>query len=122
MITVLTKFDEYCAKPMASSILSNMNTKRHFQQSRGHNSMVGRLTSPVFKIIQTFTPILLTYKFQKDLIKTEAATVMTRSKILNFALFVCVEVLRPNQPNGSCRARSVYLTTRLLGRLSPLSD
>ena len=24
-------------------------------------------------------------------------------------------------PLGSCRARSVYLTTRLLGRLSPLS-
>ena len=24
-------------------------------------------------------------------------------------------------PMGSCRARSVYLTTRLLGRLSPLS-
>ena len=25
-------------------------------------------------------------------------------------------------PMGSCRARSVYLTTRLLGRLSPLSS
>ena len=36
-------------------------------------------------------------------------------------LFVCVEVLRLSQPNGSCRARSVYLTTRLLGRPSPLS-
>ena len=61
-------------------------------------------------------------------------------------LFVCVEVLRPSQhngvmssmvnlhiclfvlrfygpvnPMGSCQARSVYLTTRLLGRLSPLS-
>ena len=36
-------------------------------------------------------------------------------------LFVCVEVLQPSQPNGSCQARSVYLTTRLLGRLSPLS-
>ena len=35
--------------------------------------------------------------------------------------FVCVEVLRPSQPNESCRARSVYLTTRLLDRLSPLS-
>ena len=44
------------------------------------------------------------------------------------ALFVCVGdamfVLRfygPVKPIGSCRARSVYLTTRLLGRLSPLS-
>ena len=27
----------------------------------------------------------------------------------------------PGNPIGSCRARSVYLTTRLLGRLSPLS-
>ena len=26
----------------------------------------------------------------------------------------------PVNPVGSCRARSVYLTTRLLGRLSPL--
>ena len=36
-------------------------------------------------------------------------------------LFVCVEVLRPVNPMGSCRMWSVYLTTRLLGRLSPLS-
>ena len=38
--------------------------------------------------------------------------------------YVCLFVLRfygPVNPMGSCRARSVYLTTRLLGRLSPLS-
>ena len=35
--------------------------------------------------------------------------------------FVCVEFYGPVNPMGSCRARSVYLTTRLLGRLSPLS-
>ena len=37
---------------------------------------------------------------------------------------VCLFVLRfygPVNPMGSCRARSVYLTTRLLGRFSPLS-
>ena len=34
-------------------------------------------------------------------------------------LFVCVEVLQPSQPNGVMW--SVYLTTLLLGRLSPLS-
>ena len=37
---------------------------------------------------------------------------------------LCLFVLRlysPVNPMGSCRARSVYLTTRLLGRLSPLS-
>ena len=39
--------------------------------------------------------------------------------------FGCLFVLRfygPVNPMGSCRARSVYLTTRLLGRLSPLSS
>ena len=37
---------------------------------------------------------------------------------------VCLFVLRfysPVNPMGSCRAQSVYLATRLLGRLSPLS-
>ena len=37
---------------------------------------------------------------------------------------VCLFVLRfygPVNPMGSCRARSVYLITRLLGRLRPLS-
>ena len=34
---------------------------------------------------------------------------------------VYVEVLQPSQPMGSCRARSVYLITHLLGRPSPPS-
>ena len=37
-----------------------------------------------------------------------------------FYLFV-LRFYGPVNPMGSCRARSVYLTTRLLGRLSPLS-
>ena len=43
---------------------------------------------------------------------------------IRLLLFFCLFVLRfygPVNPMGSCRARSVYLTTRLLGRLSPLS-
>ena len=42
----------------------------------------------------------------------------------NMYLLEVLFVLRfygPVNPMGSCRARSVYLTTRLLGRLSPLS-
>ena len=39
---------------------------------------------------------------------------------LKFCLFV-LRFYGPVNPMGSCRARSVYLTTRLLGRLSPLS-
>ena len=37
-----------------------------------------------------------------------------------FYLFV-LRFYGPVNPVGSCRARSVYLTTRLLGRPSPLS-
>ena len=43
---------------------------------------------------------------------------------ISSAFLECLFVLRfygPVNPVGSCRARSVYLTTRLLGRLSPLS-
>ena len=38
----------------------------------------------------------------------------------NKVLFVLI-FYGPVNPVGSCRARSVYLTTCLLGRLSPLS-
>ena len=38
----------------------------------------------------------------------------------NVGLFV-LSFYGPVNPIGSCRVRSVYLTTRLLGRLSPLS-
>ena len=39
-----------------------------------------------------------------------------------YAYNVCIEVLRPSQPNGvMSSAVNFYLTTRLLGRLSPLS-
>ena len=43
---------------------------------------------------------------------------------IKVGFIVCLFVLRfygPVNPMGSCRARSVYLTTRLLGRLSLLS-
>ena len=39
---------------------------------------------------------------------------------VSFVLFM-LRVYGPVNPMGSCRARSVYLTTSLLGRLSPLS-
>ena len=37
-----------------------------------------------------------------------------------FVDFVCVEVLRPSQPNGVMSSAVSLLTTRLQGRLSPL--
>ena len=42
------------------------------------------------------------------------------SSVPYLALFV-LRFYGPVKPMGSCRARSVYLTTCLLGRLSPLN-
>ena len=56
-----------------------------------------------------------------EALKTHVKAVTTDE---NRKLLVCLFVLRfygPVNPMGSCRARAVYLTTRLLGRLSPLS-
>ena len=36
-------------------------------------------------------------------------------------LMIVLRFYGPVDPNGLCQARSVYLTTRLLGRLSPQS-
>ena len=45
-----------------------------------------------------------------------------RRVIKNYEIFFFVlRFYGPVNPMGSCRARSVYLTTRLLDRLSPLS-
>ena len=50
---------------------------------------------------------------------------LLRSNFSSFPQYFCLFVLRfyvPVNPMGSCRARSVNLTTRLLGWLSPLSS
>ena len=63
----------------------------------------------------TLLPLKLTVVQQK--MQIDMDVIMT--------LFVCLFVLRfygPVNPIGSCLAWSVYLTTCLLGRLSPLSD
>ena len=53
------------------------------------------------------------------LLRTKSSIFRT---ILYGEFFFCVLwFYGPVNPMGSCRARSVYLTTRLLGRLGPLS-
>ena len=49
-----------------------------------------------------------------------ALNIGTAKPLQTVFLFV-LRFYGPVNPMGSCRARSVYLTTRLLGRLSPLS-
>ena len=63
-------------------------------------------------------------KIPKCIRVTERTGNLFQIKQSVITLKVCLFVLRfygPVNPMGSCRARSVYLTTRLLGRLSPLS-
>ena len=45
----------------------------------------------------------------------------SKMELFKFQDLVVLRFYGPVNPIGSCRARSVYLTTRLLGRLSPLS-
>ena len=49
-----------------------------------------------------------------DFIQVQKRNLNERSS--HSSLFVCVEVLRPSQPNGSCLARSIYLTTIVLDK------
>ena len=74
--------------------------------------------------IREFIHVHLICMFQEDLIKTERVVQKTKSNRLFQQSWNVLFVLRfygPVNPMGSCRVRSVYLTTRLLGRLSPLS-
>ena len=45
-----------------------------------------------------------------------------RVMVLYICVIVCVEVLRPSQPNRVMSSAVSYLTTHLLGRLSPPSS
>ena len=80
-------------------------------------------------------PDLLTLQYRCPLFRLSVRSFFNSSVMSKFDIYVkvsilinyktnCLFVLRfygPVNPMGSCRARSVYLTTRLLGRLSPLS-
>ena len=48
-------------------------------------------------------------------------TLRTTGPWLVICLFVCVEVLRPSQPNGVMSSAVSLPNHKLLGRLSPLS-
>ena len=66
----------------------------------------------------------LLQRTRKDLIKETRYFVLLLDAFSLKSLMICLFVLRfygPVNPMGSCRVRSVYLTTRLLGRLSPVS-
>ena len=56
----------------------------------------------------------------KERDREERGTGMKVKKQKKYCLFV-LRFYGPVNPMGSCRARSVYLTTRLLGRPRPLS-
>ena len=58
---------------------------------------------------------------KRGLTKVRVQTDKRKRGFFFFFFFFVLKFYGPVNPMGSCRARSVYLTTRLLGRLSPLS-
>ena len=58
---------------------------------------------------------LLNKEVKKKIVTNVLSAEMAQRKICLFVFY------GPVNPIGSCQARSVYPTTRLLGRLSPLS-
>ena len=79
-----------------------------------------------FKTIVKGTAILNIYMYLGSNYSKLLNKIFSLRKTVQFSskIYVCLFVLRfygPVNPVGSCRARSVYLTTRLLGRLSPPS-
>ena len=71
-------------------------------------------------LYEMFMLIALCKEFSsRDIILIAKIIYMDRCPCKTNALFV-LRFYGPVNPMGSCRARSVYLTTRVLGRLSPL--
>ena len=78
------------------------------------------------------SPMLLLHRLERPFSNEQHVYLDSKSRIVGKTVSIdlytkatdCLFVLRfygPVNPMGSCRARSVYLTTRLLDRLSPLS-
>ena len=70
----------------------------------------------IFPSKPVLTAIILTLSNWPDRQRRPRSDYMFYQMLQN--AFVCVEALWPSQPNG---VMSFYLTTHLLGRLSPLS-
>ena len=76
--------------------------------------------------LPAFLPLLQFYKvLLQNVCILDSADLAVQQAVICEEVSVCLFVLRfygPVNPVGSCRARSVYLTTHLLNRLSPLSS
>ena len=77
---------------------------------------------PTYSRLMSTTRVICVYMLK---VATKCLSWLIFERQLYISVVYCLFVLRfygPVNPMGSCRARSVYLTTRLLGRLSPLSS
>ena len=112
-------------KTNIQSNLNNSNTDGLFTMANLNSFFESVPNSSNISRKQIFREILLFYQEIVCCVYSLELSHLGNSEYTQHTIimFVCVEVLRPSQqPMGSCRAWSVYLTTRLLGRLSPLSS
>ena len=92
------------------------------------NSLIGSYPSDyqlyiISEILLTET-ICMRDEILSQILSIHQVSVCNIFTVTQLVAFVCLYVLRfygPVNPMGSCRVQSVYLTTGLLGRLSPLS-
>ena len=78
---------------------------------------------PTIFTLSIETPYLLKFNspfYYRLMYVWQTMQTLIRCRLLGHLIFV-LRFYGPVNPMGSCRAPSVYLTTRLLGRLSPLS-
>ena len=71
--------------------------------------------------LSTTTRVKTVWKFKELLRSLFSPPLFSRHVAACTAVVFVLRFYGPVNPMGSCRARPVYLTTHLLGRLSPLS-
>ena len=111
-------------KILCLSALNNDNTVVHIR-----TFILGTIAEPILSFIKTTKIIVITNnRSERALFANLKPYLMSMQRhdidVMQLHVLFVLFVLRfygPVNPMGSCRARSVYLTTRLLGRLSPLS-
>ena len=69
-----------------------MSSMAFFQQSRANNSKVTGLIRPEFELVWDLMPVLVTRKFDKDLINNERASVET--SLSHYSLWEIFPVLK----------------------------
>ena len=116
-----TSYCQWVVQAICSKLVMTLTVRTVSSLHSIHNFISARLLQHAFihhKIISQTWILLLSQTGQSAQCSSVTLTFIIDIQFLH--MFV-LRFYGPVNPMGSCRARSVYLTTRLLGRLNPLS-